>query len=190
MADDKLESTASLLVRAQTGDKRAQNVLMDRFRPALRRMAHGRLPRGVGGAKDTDDIVQDTLLRAFHHLEGFKRQGDGAFLGWLRQILLNRLVDEGRADGRRPPMTSIGDDHPDHRRTPIEILIGREAVETYEKALSQLSEDHRNAIIMRFDFDYSYEELAEALGRKTKDAARMLAVRAVMRLAELMGEPS
>ena len=185
---DRLESTASLLQRARTGDARAWNELVKRFKPPLLRMAHGRLPRAARGLMDTDDIVQDTLSRAFKNLDRFEHRGEGGFLWWMRQILTNRVTDAGRAAASRPQADPLPEHLQDGTKSPLEELIGREWLETYDAALAQLSEDHRNAIILRFDFDYSNAELAAALGSPTPNAARMVVVRALLKLAELMTE--
>jgi RNA polymerase sigma-70 factor (ECF subfamily) len=71
-------------------------------------------------------------------------------------------------------------------RSPLEEAIGRETVESYERALTRLKPEEREAIIARVEMGYSYEELAEALGKPTPDAARKAAQRALVRLAEEM----
>ena len=68
--------------------------------------------------------------------------------------------------------------------SPLEEAIGHEAVERYERALERLKPDEREAIIARVELGYSYEELADALGKPTADAARKAARRALVRLAE------
>jgi len=70
--------------------------------------------------------------------------------------------------------------------SPLEEAIGREAVERYESALQRLRPEEREAIIARVEMDYNYEELAQALGKPTPDAARKAAQRALVRLAEEM----
>ena len=71
--------------------------------------------------------------------------------------------------------------------SPIELAIGREITERYERALSALSARDRDAIIGRLEMGYSYEELAEALGKPSAEAARKAAGRALVKLAERMG---
>jgi RNA polymerase sigma-70 factor (ECF subfamily) len=70
--------------------------------------------------------------------------------------------------------------------SPLEQAIGREAVERYERALQRLRPEEREAIIGRIEMGHSYEELAEALGKPTADAARKAAQRALVRLVEEM----
>ena len=62
-------SSFELLVRAQDGDEAARNELCARYLPRLRRWAHGRLPVWAREHLDTEDIVQDTLLRSVRQLD-------------------------------------------------------------------------------------------------------------------------
>jgi RNA polymerase sigma-70 factor (ECF subfamily) len=186
--EEDLASTATLLVRARQGDLRARDALFARVMPALRRLAHQRLPARVRGLTDTDDLVQDTLLRAFMHMEGFEPRGEGAFFAYLRRILLNRIADELRRVRRRPDAGPVPDDLMDAGRTPLERVIGREIVEAYENALDGLPEAQRTAVILRVDFGCTHAEVAEILGCPTPDAARMLVVRGLVTLAARMGD--
>lgn len=181
-----LESTASLLLRARTGDDLARNQLDQRYRPLLRKLAHGRIPAGARDLVDTEDLVQETLVRAFTHLERFEPRREGAFLAYLRQILLNRIRDEARRAARRPPHQALLDDLVDPGPTPIEEVMGREGFEAYERALSRLTEDEREGVMLKVEFGYTNAQLAEALERPSVGAARMFVARALLRLIELM----
>src|SRR6476660_4357334 len=57
-------SSFALLLRARQGDEVARNELCARYLPRLRRWAHGRLPSCARGHLDTEDIVQDTLMKS------------------------------------------------------------------------------------------------------------------------------
>jgi RNA polymerase sigma-70 factor (ECF subfamily) len=135
---------------------------------------------------DTDDLVQDTLVQTFKRIEGFEPRGVGALQAYLRQAVLNRIRDELRRKGRRPEVTDLDGLELDRASSPLEEAIGHEAVDRYERALERLKPEEREAIIARVEMGYSYEELAEALGKSTPDAARKAAQRALVRLAEEM----
>ncbi len=98
--------------------------------------------------------------------------------------MLNRIREELRRKGRQPEATELDDIEDDSAGSPLEQAIGREAVERYERALARLKPEEREAIIARVEMGYTYEELAEALGKPTPDAARKAARRALVRLAE------
>jgi RNA polymerase sigma factor (sigma-70 family) len=183
---EPLDTTFALLERARGGDAEALDRLFARHVKPLRRWISGRLPRWARDMADTDDLVQDTLLQTFKRIESFEPRRVGALQAYLRQAVLNRVRDELRRKGRRPDSTDLegvdvaGDD------SPIEEAIGREAVENYERALQRLKPEEREAIIARVELGYSYDELAEALGKPSKEAARKAAERALVRLAEEM----
>ena len=135
---------------------------------------------------DTDDLVQITLIRALESVQGFQPQREGAFLSYLRSILMNALRDQlRRAHVRRAG--EIVDDHvSDPSPTVLDEVIGKDTMERYDAALAELTESQREAVILRLEFGYSHLEIADAIGVSSADAARMLIGRAMVRLAELM----
>jgi RNA polymerase sigma factor (sigma-70 family) len=188
-AGEDVESTFALLTRAQQGDEGAIERLMARHLTPLRRWARGRLPAWARDATDTDDLVQDALLQTFKRLGDFEVRGPGALQAYLRQAILNRVRDELRKKGRRPEATDLDGLEVDRNASPLEAAIGRESLDRYERALAMLKPDEREAIIGRVEMGYSYEELAEALGKPSPDAARKTAQRALVRLIQQMGVP-
>jgi DNA-directed RNA polymerase specialized sigma24 family protein len=70
--------------------------------------------------------------------------------------------------------------------SPLEQVVSRRALDGYERALAQLDENDRAAIVCRFEMGYSYDALARAMDRPSPDAARKLTERALRRLIELM----
>lgn len=184
---DDLETTAELLSRARQGDERARNRLCERVLPHLRAFARRRVPSRIRDLTDTDDLVQETLLRALKHMDEFEPRSDGAFFAYLRRILVNRITDEVRRVARRPGGDPVREDLADPGRTPLELAIGRETLEAYEAALATLPEDQCHAVILRVDFGCTHQEVADILGRPSSNAARMLVARGLVALAERMG---
>lgn len=182
------DSSFDLLERVRAGDIEALDRLLRRYAPALRRWARGRLPQRARDVSDTQDLVQDTLIQAMKHLDRFRPDGPGALQAYLRQALMNRIRDELRRARRRPIATEINDTIPERTASPLEQAIGQEAVDAYEAALSELRAEDREAIIARLELDQSYEEVAAILGKPTPNAARVAVRRAVVRLAEKMGQ--
>jgi RNA polymerase sigma-70 factor (ECF subfamily) len=180
------ESTFHLIERARAGDQQAVERLFARHVKPLQRWARGRLPKWARDLADTDDLVQDTLLQTFKRIEDFEPRRVGALQAYLRQAVLNRIRNELRRKGREPHATDVDGIEVESAESPLEQAIGREAVERYEAALHRLTTEEREAIIARVEMGYSYEELAEALGKPTPDAARKTARRALVRLAEEM----
>lgn len=184
-----LERTVDLLTRVRSGDDTARERLLERFLPVMTRWAHGRLPTGSRTLLETQDLVQDVLARALLRLDDFRSTREGAFFAYLRSIVLNSIRDELRKLARRPGPTELPDRLTAGGPSPLEDLMGRDRMETYEAALASLPDVHREAIILRFEFDLPYEEIAEATGKPSANAARMMVSRAVVRLAEVFDDP-
>jgi RNA polymerase sigma-70 factor (ECF subfamily) len=186
--DSLLLSTARLLERARGGDDVALEALYKRYLGPLRRWARGRLPGWARGAVDTDDLVQESLLGSLRNLGGFTPERSGAFQHYLREALRNRLRDELRRAGRRPPSELADSDLRDPGLSPAEVAIGRERLERFETALASLSSADRDAVVARLELGLPYVDVAELLGKPSADAARMAVKRAIARLAHAMAE--
>jgi len=183
-----LETTGHLLSLVRQGDDGARERLIRRFLPVLTHWARGRLPSYARDLAETDDLVQITLVRSLSHLDGFDARGEGAFLAYLRRALLNAIRDEIRRSRRRPTRQGLDGEIADRGRSPVEDAIGREALERYENALAELSEEQRAAVILKLEFGMTNPELATAMGKPTPNAARMIVARALIRIAEAMDE--
>jgi RNA polymerase sigma factor (sigma-70 family) len=180
------DATVVLIARARDGDVNALNDLCARYLPRLTRWAHGRLPAGARGAIDTHDIVQETLTHVVQRLSAFEPRHEGAFQGYVRRALLNRIRDEARKLGRKGPAEPLDSNQPAGDASPLEEAIGREALEGYEAAMLRLREEDRQAIIGRIELGLPYVELAPLLGKPTVSAAHMAVSRALLRLAKEM----
>jgi RNA polymerase sigma-70 factor (ECF subfamily) len=178
--------TLTLLARARAGDEAALDALVARYRPALVRWARGRLPVWARDLADTDDLVQNALIKTIRNLDSFQPACEASFQQYLRQAVRNVLRDEIRGARRRPAVGELDPDHASDAPTPLERLLGRERLARYEDALARLTETERGAIVARLEFGFTHRELAAALGKGTPDAARKLTQKAMSRLLELM----
>ena len=183
-AERSVESSMDLLLRAQAGDNRAVEELCARYLPRLKRWAHGRLPLSSRRLLDTEDLVQDVLIKAVSHVETFHPRHEGAFAGYIRQTLLNRLRDEGRKGRRHPRLASIDDEHVDESPSPLENAIGKDALERYEAALARLKPQDRELVIARVELGFTAAEIAAEFGKPSAGAAQMAVSRALVKLAE------
>ena len=179
-------TTADLLQRARLGDGEALNELFARYLPSLRRWARGRLPRWTRDLRDTDDVVQETLVQTLKHIGDFQPRHEGALQAYLRQALVNRVRDEVRRVNRHGVAAEIQDEHPASDASPLEEAIGREAVARYEQALARLRPEEREVVIARVELGQSYQQIAAGHHKASADAARMAVSRALVRLAEEM----
>jgi RNA polymerase sigma-70 factor (ECF subfamily) len=167
----------------------ALDELCVRYLPRLRRWAHGRLPAWTRQAIDTEDLVQDTLAQVAGRIESFEPRHEGAFQGYLRQALLNRIRDEVRRAGDKVAET-LGSARPSPAPSPLEQAIGTELLERYEAALLRVKSEDREAIIARVEMGLTWSEIAEALDKNSNESAQMTVKRALVRLAREMSHDS
>jgi RNA polymerase sigma-70 factor (ECF subfamily) len=135
---------------------------------------------------DTQDLVQEVLLQTFKQITTFEPRREGALQAYLRQAIRNRIVDELRRAERRPEAVALDSGQPDVKASPLEAAIGSEAADRYERALSVLRPEDREAIVGRVELGLSYDELADALEKPSADAARKAARRALLKLTEAL----
>src|SRR5918996_6521899 len=98
------------LARARAGDEEAFRELTDPHRRELQVHCY----RIVGSVQDAEDLVQETLLAAWHGLELF--EGRSSPRAWLYRIATNKSLNALRAAGRRPPPLDMRPDRPEPTR--------------------------------------------------------------------------
>jgi RNA polymerase sigma-70 factor (ECF subfamily) len=181
-----VESTSRLLARARDGDASALDALFQRYLPPLRRWASGRLPKWARDIADTHDLVQDTLLHSLERIGEFEPRHEGALHAYLRRAVMNRIRDEIRKRQSRGEPAALDSQVVDRDPSPLEQAIGQQAVERYERALGRLRDEERDVLIGRIELGLTFEELAEATGKPSADAARKAAQRALVKLVKEM----
>jgi RNA polymerase sigma-70 factor (ECF subfamily) len=187
-AAGEVESTVQLVQRAREGDRDALDRICSRYLGPLRRWARGRLPAWSRDLLDTDDLVQETLLKTVRNFDRFEPRGHGALHGYLRRALDNRIRDEIKRAHRAPDAEQLDRSLPDGSASPLERALGGEAIARYERALARLDEREREAVVARIELGLSYREVAEAVGSPSANAARMMVGRALVRMAEEMDD--
>ena len=189
VGSDDLESTQNLLDLTRGGDLAARDRLIARYLPALQAWAHGRVPRNLQGLTSTDDLVQETFVKAIHRMDRIEYLHEGGFFAYLRTVLRSKVVDMLRKKSTQLE----GDSLPRHVATPgpspFDEAVGREILEAYEAALEQLTEQQRAAVSLRVELGLTFKEVADAVGCPSANAARMLVSRGVVRLSEVMNDP-
>jgi RNA polymerase sigma factor (sigma-70 family) len=178
-------SSFDLVQRANAGDQDALEALCARYLPRLQRWAHGRVPPAARGALQTHDLVQDTLIRVVERLPSFEPRHEGAFQGYVRTALWNRIRDIARQYQRRgqdPLDTEIEG----HEHSPLDLAIGQETLERYELALERLRPEERDLIIARIEMGLPHAEIAMMFDKPSVAAVHMAVSRALVRLAEEM----
>jgi len=179
------EPTAYLLEMASSGDERALDRLLARYGPRLRRWASGRLPLRARDREDTEDLVQEALVATSKKLGGLRLESGAGFHAYLRTAILNRIrshVRHAEVHDRLQVELPI----PVRDSSPLENVIGHQALERYEVALEKLSPNDRELVVAHVEMDLSLAELAELCDKPSANAARMALQRALVRLAKAM----
>jgi RNA polymerase sigma-70 factor (ECF subfamily) len=177
-------ATVDLLVRIKAGDRLALETLLARSLPPLRRWAHGRLPAYARGMLDTNDLVQDAVIKAMRRLDVFESRHQGALLAYLRTSVMNQIFDLIDQHARRGDRVELPDALAGDESSPLDRAIGSENLRRYEAALARLDAADREAIVARLEMQHAYDELAVILGKPSAAAARMAVTRAMKRLAD------
>jgi RNA polymerase sigma-70 factor (ECF subfamily) len=152
-----------LLAAAQAGDERAFRQLVGPYRHALEVHCY----RMLGSAHDTEDLVQETLLRAWRALDRFEPRVQ--FQTWLYRIATNACLDELERRPRRPePVDPFPDRRPDEAASPTYDPAARYALrEGMElallRAIQELPGRQRAILIFRDVLGWTAPEVAEIL---------------------------
>ena len=176
--DDSVQ-VEQFVAGARAGDPIARQQLCGRTLPALRRWA---LRCQACGIHDADDLVQNAFLRALNRLDEFEVRGNGSFLAYLRQIVLNEARREWRRQRTRGETVEIDEGFSDGGDPVIEALLGDERERTYAGALRRLNPRQRTHLSLRVEHGMSFGEIAGATGSSV-DGARMIVARALRTLS-------
>ena len=178
------QTTLHLLDEVRAGNEVAVSLLYKRHLARLQRWARGRLPRGAREMMDTDDLVQQVLMKTLRHVDSFESAQTGGFQSYLRAGVTNLIRDELLRRQRQPHGDQTASSVEAFGPSPLEEFVGREKLDRYERGLSQLTESDREIVVARLELGLSFDEIAKELGKPSADAARMAVTRAVTRLAE------
>jgi len=140
----------------------------------------------VGNHHDAEDLTEQAFLQAYRHFERARRESNGRPLRpWLIRIAHNLASNYHRDRARRPQAALEAVEPPADPHRTEQIVEGREELRLVMQRLKRLSDDRREALIMRFALGMSNREIARALGR-TDGATKVLIHRAIKQLEEEM----
>jgi RNA polymerase sigma-70 factor (ECF subfamily) len=184
-----------LLERIREGDRAAFDLLFEKYRRRLAILIYYKLGSQLRRTADVDDILQDTLLRAFRGIDTFHYRAPGSFLSWLSRIAEHVLVDTARFEGRerrnageivrfRSKSNPAGPE-PADSHTPSRILAENEEYSSLLARLDSLPEQYREVILLAKVEGLATAEVAERLG-KSREATALLLHRAVARFRGIL----
>ena len=156
----------ALVERVQKGDKQAFDVLVLKYQNKIIQLVN----RYVHDHEEARDVAQEAFIKAYKAIGRFR--GESAFYTWLYRIAINTAKNHLVAGGRRPPNYDI--DAQDAEQydsamglkeyaTPERMLLKDEIEALIAKAIEELPDDLRTAIILRELEGLSYEEIAQTM---------------------------
>jgi RNA polymerase sigma-70 factor (ECF subfamily) len=145
-----------VLRKAQRGDERAFSLILRAYEVPV----YNYVLRLVGDRSLAEDLTQEVFLRVYQGLPKFSLRC--RFTTWLFQVTKNRVLDELRANERRPRAVVALDDVP-----PLEVLDAPferiEAMDAVWRAVEELNVDLKMALLLRDVVGLSYTEIADSL---------------------------
>lgn len=156
----------ALIRRCRAGDVEAFGGLVARYQDRL----FATLAHLLGSLEDAREVTQDAFVLAFQKLGTFR--GDSAFYSWLFRIAYNAAMTRRRKDRRHHPASidlarqRLGEEPRDERpgADPTSALDRQERQRMVRRALAELGEDYRTAIVLKEIDGLRYDEIADIVG--------------------------
>ena len=148
---------ADLVRRANDGDARALETLVERYSTKVSRLASSLL----GDIEDARDAAQESLLKVSERLRQFR--GDCQFSTWLHRLVVNTCRD--LADRQRIRRTEVlaDEDRPDFDADPSRLALLGDLRRELAAGLSRLTAEQRLVVILRDVLDLSYDDIGRVV---------------------------
>jgi len=154
-----------LVARSMGGDLDSFNQLVLRWERPIYALAY----RTLGREEDARDVVQEAFLRAYRGLKGFK--GEAKFSSWLYRITLNLCRDWSRRERRAPIVqvpegtdpVELADERVQTSESVEDLVARREMSDAVAKAMAELPEEQRTAIMLKEYHGLTFQEIAGML---------------------------
>ena len=158
-----LENESEWLIKAQKGDSQAFGYLVENYQRPVYNLCY----RMLGNPQDAEDAAQETFLRAYKSMRRYDNQR--SFSTWILSIAAHYCIDQIRR--RRYPVVSVEDmtmpDLPD-TSPGLETRLSRKEEQRRVRAILNVLEPvDRAAVVMYYWYDFSYQEICEALSLTT-----------------------
>ncbi len=154
-----------LVARSISGDTESFNELILRWERPIYALAY----RTIGREEDARDVCQETFLRAFRALPGFR--GQAKFSSWLYRIALNLCRDWMRRERRAPVVQVPEDTDPMELAAAVEpsesiedLVARRDLTRIVERVMARLPEEQRTAIVLKEYHGLTFQEIADLVG--------------------------
>src|SRR5262245_5643931 len=189
------------LSSARAGSREALGQALDACRQYLLIVARRELDPELQAKGSASDLVQETFLEAQRDFDQFQGNSAEELKAWLRQLLLHNLANftrSYRGTAKRDVHREVAADPAGSSRTggaaltadilsPSGFALQYEQAQSLLRALEELPEDYRQVVLLRYQDQRPFEEIARLMNR-SGNAVRILWSRAVRRLRQKMEE--
>jgi len=170
----------TLIERWRDGDERAATAIVERHAPALARFASR-----LGVVENVEELVQDTFVRAFAALDGFR--ADSALRTWLFTIERRLVLDRRRSAKRRAGDVEVDDRYADSEYDALDTMVADETSQRVKEAIARLSRMQREVFALRVQEGRSYKDIAGIL-ETSEGAARVHYHNAIRAVKEFLDD--
>jgi len=176
-------SEEDLIRQAVRGDAKAFGALYGLYHDAIYTYIYYR----TGRTTTAEDLTENVFLKAWRAMGSYAR-GGLRFSSWLYRIAQNVVIDHYRTRKHHLPLGSEAAALAQEQDAgPEELMLMSEEVKELQYAISLLSVDEQQVIVLRFVEGLSHAQVAEIVG-KTKEACRVIQHRALAELSRLLNE--
>jgi len=170
------EDELTLLARARQLDPDALGLIHETYYASIFRYISFR----VGERETAEDLTSEVFARLLTALRD-RRAPQTTLRGWLYGVAA-RVVSDHHRQSYRVPQTELDESLASNEHDPAAILDGKLTQETLQQALTELTEEQRHVLSLRFGSGLPIQDVARALG-KTEGAIKQMQARAVAALA-------
>ncbi len=140
----------------------------------------------AGNRVEAEDLTERVFLKAWEAIGGYEDQG-GHFSSWLYRIAHNVVIDYYRTRKEEPLFQSQVPPPVGKEPGPEELYLRSEEAILLQRAISKLSEEQQQVVILRFVEGLTHAQVSEIVG-KSEGACRVIQHRALATLSKLLGE--
>ena len=181
MMDSKTES--EIIARVLKGDRQAYAMLVEEYKGPIFNLAY----RMTDSLEEADDLTQETFIRAYQNLHRFDR--DKKFFTWLYTIGINLIRNHLKKNVRDISYLAAADSvlehHAQKHTTEVGETLSDDRMIRLEQVIRKLPVDLREAIILKFVQDLTFEEVANLTGDSVS-AVKMRIYRGLENIKQMM----
>ena len=183
---DQQDSVQRCVEKARAGDRAAFGELVRRYEERLLAALELSLPSGLRGASDREEILQETLCRAFQSLDRFEWRGEESLYLWLGGIARN-VAREAAKDGNKRRELPRPELIPAEDVSPSRMMRRHERFDRLANALSRLRPEYQEVLRLARIEGLKVRDIARRMDR-SEFAVKHLMARAIRQLQELFGD--